>query len=889
MRFLFGGDSSPTVGDGYRMVANFSPPVFRAVLYEPSDPSSEVDKSNPPERRQISNPVSPKTSSPPPEAYQSPVSTAGAEQRPPSEALDFVQRQDVSSSRSGYTSRQPLRGCRAPPTSPMPDSSPDSPTMPPLSPIGTDCSSPSTPKPGPVEWRSWEDYEVPDELGIVKEQIPREIRDIILESLNERRALRASRLQQEAVATQTEIERPAVDEVIDEQETRESFTNASTHTSPSEYRGSQSTQSMSSYTTVGSENDDLLLRHQSLKPPPSVPPSPKPAPLSPQMAQVEFLLQQSKARTTRSRKLFKILPTSRKSQGRPNTPEASQQTQPPSNTECTGCFDDIPTGTAVAGLACNHKYCPLCFTQLILTSSRAESTFPPKCCLLDIPTTIIRSHLSPRDTAAYDQKALEYAVPIADRYYCPHPPCARWIDTRLATRNNSGFACPHCRQNICTVCRGPSHPSNQDCPQDSDLNRALEQAEQAGWQRCFKCRTLIERNQGCRHITCKCGGEFCYTCGKPWHTCACTDADQARLDNERAVQASRREAEARREEEEIDAAIAAVERAELQLAEERAAEERRAAEEAAELVRREEVRVVQIGHHFEYLRQVLETVKGVQRTAIETRHQASLEMITQLEQHRARIVTTRQREIREEEEILRSEGKRMIEMLQRKHAYAMIETIARHRSHQETLCGLDLSDHVSRNPYQVARQSDALKDVMLKALLPMQELEVAELKVQQARELKKWRGRTEKAIREHGTDNLCLQVRKEEKDKVRRMVEEGRRREGADWKWFEVLFEERVRMLAEDEARFVRIGADPPPPCRAPPPPPTSSAQRGSGGLTTGTEDAARAEADGRDAAAEPTSDGDLNEYVRLRGWSGTPNFGLGMQMESGLGVAVGG
>lgn len=404
----------------------------------------------------------------------------------------------------------------------------------------------------------------------------------------------------------------------------------------------------------------------------------------------------------------------------------------------------------------------------------------------------------------------------------------------------------------------------------------------------------MERTQGCRHIICKCGGESGYTCGKPWQTCACTDADQARLDNERAIWALEREADVRRGEEDVRAAIAAVERAEQRLAEERAMEERQAAEEAANLARREEDRVARVKRHFSSLRQVLETVKATQRAAIEARHQASQEMITQLEQHCARTVAYREREIRDEATFLLTEGTRMLDMLQRKHAHAMIETIARHRAHQDALRSVDLSDRVSRNPYHVAQQCDALKMTMLEALLPTQELERAELKAQQAREIKKWKGRTERTVRDYGAEGLCARVRRAEKEKIRGMVEEGRRRMGADWMWFDVMFEERQKMLEEEEGRALRSGGDVPDQVALMP------ADQGDcvglGGVRNGAEVKGEGRGEigvgfdngGGGNGGNSVGAGDLNEYVRLRGWSGTPNFGLGMQMEEEKGIGLG-
>ena len=30
------------------------------------------------------------------------------------------------------------------------------------------------------------------------------------------------------------------------------------------------------------------------------------------------------------------------------------------------------------------------------------------------------------------------------------------------------------------------------------------------------CEQMIELGEGCRHMTCKCGYEFCFNCGKPF-------------------------------------------------------------------------------------------------------------------------------------------------------------------------------------------------------------------------------------------------------------------------------------------------------------------------------------------------------------------------------------
>jgi hypothetical protein len=117
-----------------------------------------------------------------------------------------------------------------------------------------------------------------------------------------------------------------------------------------------------------------------------------------------------------------------------------------------------------------------------------------------------------------------------------------------------------------------AHAAGVECPQDFGLEATLEEAERQGWRRCYQCRALVELTVGCRHITCKCSAQFCYTCGARWRTCSCTEVDQQRRQTEIAERRTASDAQSRQEEEEITRAIAAIEEMERREAEERARE-----------------------------------------------------------------------------------------------------------------------------------------------------------------------------------------------------------------------------------------------------------------------------------------------------------------------------
>ena len=67
-------------------------------------------------------------------------------------------------------------------------------------------------------------------------------------------------------------------------------------------------------------------------------------------------------------------------------------------------------------------------------------------------------------------------------------------------------------------------------PQRALQELLAESPELASWakggnaQACPSCFSLIQRTEGCPHMKCKCGAQFCYTCGAPW-PCGQSHAD----------------------------------------------------------------------------------------------------------------------------------------------------------------------------------------------------------------------------------------------------------------------------------------------------------------------------------------------------------------------------
>ncbi|KAF8536386.1 hypothetical protein BDD12DRAFT_796103 [Trichophaea hybrida] len=87
--------------------------------------------------------------------------------------------------------------------------------------------------------------------------------------------------------------------------------------------------------------------------------------------------------------------------------------------------------------------------------------------------------------------------------------------------------CMDCNNQTCLICGKASHTG--ECPDDSATQSLFDVAETEKWQRCFQCGTVVQLQIGCYHITCRCGGQFCYICGVKWKNCTCTSFEEQAL------------------------------------------------------------------------------------------------------------------------------------------------------------------------------------------------------------------------------------------------------------------------------------------------------------------------------------------------------------------------
>lgn len=176
-----------------------------------------------------------------------------------------------------------------------------------------------------------------------------------------------------------------------------------------------------------------------------------------------------------------------------------------------------------------------------LFAKREESLFPPRCCKRLISLAAADVFFSSNFIKHFEEKSVEFST--VNRVYCAWPICSAFVPPSHI-KGDTGV-CPTCGFWVCTICNGPPH-HGQVCPEDTALSSLIQTAKQAGRQRSYRCRRVVQLAHGCNHMTCVrpcppwlcmpnfirsclCGAEFCYICARQWRTCHCDQWDERRL------------------------------------------------------------------------------------------------------------------------------------------------------------------------------------------------------------------------------------------------------------------------------------------------------------------------------------------------------------------------
>ncbi|WCJ41087.1 RING/U-box protein with C6HC-type zinc finger [Euphorbia peplus] len=214
------------------------------------------------------------------------------------------------------------------------------------------------------------------------------------------------------------------------------------------------------------------------------------------------------------------------------------------NETCVICLEDTDVRRIFSIEGCGHRYCFSCMKQHV--EVKLLHGMVPKCphegCKTELDVESSSKFLTSKLAETMRQRKKEAAIPATEKVYCPYPQCSALMSnhdvSEYSKKEIVGSAitgarkCLECRSIFCINCKVPWH-SNMSCHIYKKMNpnppaedvKLKSLATRNLWRQCVKCSHMIELAEGCYHMTCRCGFEFCYNCGAEWKdkkpTCSC--------------------------------------------------------------------------------------------------------------------------------------------------------------------------------------------------------------------------------------------------------------------------------------------------------------------------------------------------------------------------------
>ena len=193
------------------------------------------------------------------------------------------------------------------------------------------------------------------------------------------------------------------------------------------------------------------------------------------------------------------------------------------NKKCEICLEDFSLLDCTNYfLNCNCILHNKCFDEMV-KSAVENNTLPIKCpnCKIPIHPNFIEDSIrnaNPQLLPKYDKFSMNNFIQNnSDEYSsCPTPGCEYMFFFNPGEHN---FLCPLCTKHYCLNCKDEWHVNMtcQEYKDSRDVNKLDDKffkfVKGAKFKMCPRCKYWVEKNQGCNHMKCRCGADFCYLCG----------------------------------------------------------------------------------------------------------------------------------------------------------------------------------------------------------------------------------------------------------------------------------------------------------------------------------------------------------------------------------------
>ena len=186
---------------------------------------------------------------------------------------------------------------------------------------------------------------------------------------------------------------------------------------------------------------------------------------------------------------------------------------------CGICYDEMHVKSAVA-LDCCHFYCRECWIQYIEILgtqgkyNRLKSRCPQQDCNFRVLPTLLEV-IDKGLRVEWDKLYLEAFLENTCQE-CPRETCQFVATTTLTEDSGSvvSCCCPSCSQEFCFGCgEVPHEPATCEAMAEwSSIQHKSDFYVRKNSRPCPGCHAPIEKTQGCNHMTCPCGVQFCWQC-----------------------------------------------------------------------------------------------------------------------------------------------------------------------------------------------------------------------------------------------------------------------------------------------------------------------------------------------------------------------------------------
>ncbi|KAL5398791.1 hypothetical protein PMIN06_008422 [Paraphaeosphaeria minitans] len=195
--------------------------------------------------------------------------------------------------------------------------------------------------------------------------------------------------------------------------------------------------------------------------------------------------------------------------------------------ECVICNEADSEVSPLLQLPClRHWVCREgCVASYFENATANESLYPPQCCKEPIYLERFDEFVPAGVKAAFLAKEQgEYTILPKYRVYCANKTCSKFLHPnghiQDAGPNKAYAVCDNddCFQATCCYCKTllADGAESHVCKINVEDEKFKETVAKRGFKECFFCGATIELAEACNHITCGCGNNFCYICGKEW-------------------------------------------------------------------------------------------------------------------------------------------------------------------------------------------------------------------------------------------------------------------------------------------------------------------------------------------------------------------------------------